>query len=332
MLALVADILILGGTGWLGGALAREAVARGHAVTCLARGESGRVPDGVRYRPVDRRRDDAYEQVAAQDWDEVVDVSWQPGLVRGAVAALGERAAHWTYVSSVSVYRDDTTGPSEDAAGWEPLTAETATWDDYGPAKAACEAFVRNALGERCLIARPGLIAGPGDPTDRFGYWVGRFRLAADQPVLVPETGGHWSQAIDVRDLAAWLVMAGMSGTAGPVNLVGERTDLGDLLREAADVAGHKGAVVPASDAFLLGHGVEPWSGPRSLPLWIPEPHSGGFGSHPDRRSRGLGLHRRPIRDTLQDVLVDEVARGLARPRSAGLTRAEEQDLLSRMS
>jgi nucleoside-diphosphate-sugar epimerase len=328
----VADILILGGTGWLGGALASEAVARGHTVTCLARGESGRAPDGLRFRPVDRRREGAYETVASQDWDEVVDVSWQPGLVRKAVAALGERAAHWTYVSSVSVYRDDTTSPPEDAAVWEPLAAETATWDDYGPAKAACEAFVQNALGERGLIARPGLIAGPGDPTDRFGYWVGRFCLAADQPVLVPLAGGHWSQAIDVRDLAAWLVLAGLSGAAGPVNLVGERTDLGALLQEAADVAGHRGAVVPAADSFLLGHGVEPWSGPRSLPLWIPEPHAGGFGSHPDWRARNLGLHRRPMLETLQDVLVDELARGLDRPRIAGLTRAEERDLISKMS
>jgi hypothetical protein len=126
--------------------------------------------------------------------------------------------------------------------------------------------------------------------------------------------------------------MAGTSGTAGPVNLVGERTDLGELLRKAADAAGHMGAVVPASDSFLLGHGVEPWSGPRSLPLWIPEPHSGGFGSHPDRRARDLGLLRRPLQETLQDVLVDELARGLDRPRIAGLTRAAEQDLLSRLS
>ena len=73
------QILILGGTAWLGGTIAATALERGHEVTCLARGEAGAVPDGARLVVADRADPAAYDEVRGTAWDEVVDVSRQPG-------------------------------------------------------------------------------------------------------------------------------------------------------------------------------------------------------------------------------------------------------------
>lgn len=103
-LARMRQVLILGGTAWLGRAIAAHAVAQGATVTCLARGESGDIAPGARLVRADRNDPAAYDDVKRRDWDEVVELSWDPGFVASALDALADRAAHWTLVSSVSVH------------------------------------------------------------------------------------------------------------------------------------------------------------------------------------------------------------------------------------
>jgi nucleoside-diphosphate-sugar epimerase len=325
-------ILVLGGTAWLGGEVAGAALERGHLVTCFARGESGQVPGGATFVRSDRARDTAYEQVRDQDWDGVVDVSWQPGFVRSAVRALGSRTGTWVYVSSCSVYlTHDTIGADESAAVLPALAEDTATMETYGEAKVACERAVLEGVGKGgSVVARSGLIAGPGDHTDRTGYWPSRFARpsAADGSVLVPAEQVTSTQVVDVRDLAIWLVRCVEDSTRGIFNVSGPVIPLAQHLAVAREVAGHAGPLVPVTNDWLVSHEVQEWAGPRSLPLWLHTPGWQGFAARSTDAATAAGLVCRPIRQTLSDVLAWEGSRDLVRPRRAGLEPEEERLLI----
>ncbi|MEO2135815.1 NAD-dependent epimerase/dehydratase family protein [Microbacterium sp.] len=323
------DVLILGGTGWLSGRIAERWRDAGAAVTVLARG--GRdAPAGTRLVVADRERDDAYTAVADREWDEVVDISSTADHVRAATAVLAERTRHWTYVSSVSAYAtDDVAGADESAA--LAVAAEPGDPYDYRREKAAAEQAVTAALGRRAAVVRPGLIVGPGDLTDRFGYWVARLAAAAAEPVLIPDAPGARVQVIDVDDLADFVVEVGAARFTGAVNAVGDSLPLEAVLAIARSVAGHTGRLVGASAPWLVAHGVGYWAGERSLPLWLPDDVP-GFATRANGTYRILGGRHRPLEDVLRRVLADERGRGLDRPRSAGLTRADERELLDALA
>lgn len=329
----MSSVLVLGGTSWLGGAVARHALRQGHDVTCLARGESGPVPEGATLVRGDRTTPEAYAALPpGQRWDLVVDLTRQPGQARGALAALADRAGKWAFVSSGSVYADHSVvGGGTDLPLLPAVDADETTPEDYGGAKVACEEAVRRARGDDALIARSGLIAGFGDPSDRFGYWVGRMALAVEDggPVLVPERIDRGAQVVDVVDLAGWLVDAGLAGTTGTLDAYGPRHTLGDLLEVAAAVAGFTGERVPASDEHLLTAGVEEFMGERSLALWLADPAWLGFSAHDDAGAVAAGLHARPLEATTSDALAWERRLGLTRTgRRAGLDRADELALV----
>jgi 2'-hydroxyisoflavone reductase len=148
--------------------------------------------------PADRTRPDAYDLVRDREWDAVIDVSRQPGQVRTAVSAMSGvavpsgRAAHYLFVSSISVYADHRTqGQDENIALLPPLAGEVmGSMAQYGEAKVACEQHVlRGFRADGALVARAGLIGGPGDWSGRTGYWPLRFAEPAvpDGSVLVPD-------------------------------------------------------------------------------------------------------------------------------------------------
>ncbi|WP_284985824.1 NAD-dependent epimerase/dehydratase family protein [Arthrobacter sp. fls2-241-R2A-172] len=323
-------ILVLGGTAFLSAEIARQAVASGHDVTCLARGTSAQPPDGATWVRGDRALGAAAFAGVAGSWDSVVEVSRDPVQARAALEALGPAAKHWTFVSSCSVYADHSVpGATEDAALLEPLPeGQAGTPETYGESKSAIEQLTRAVLGDRAHIVRAGLIGGPGDGTDRYGYWPARF-AASPGTVLVPDVPDAATQIIDVRDLAAWILQAAEQGLAGTYNAVGEVVSFADYISESRRLAGPvaEDTIRPTQD-WLMEQGVDYWAGPHSLPLWLPPDHE-GFQARSNKAAREAGMRLRPWQETLAATLEDERGRGLDRERKAGLSRDAERRLVA---
>jgi 2'-hydroxyisoflavone reductase len=318
-------LLILGGTQFLGRAIAAHACAKGHDVTCAARGVAGAAPPGARFIRVNRDDTDGLAPLTRELFDAVVDVSRHPGPVRRAVGALKPRAAHWIFVSTVSVYADNSTvGQRADTA---PLRAPTGpeiehcTEETYGAAKVACE----QAVGENAFIVRAGLIAGPEDPTGRFTYWP--VRLARGGEVLVPGTPDDAVQLIDVRDLAQWIVLAAETRLTGTFDGIGPSFTRGEFMAQCAAAAGAPSTFTWADRAFLESQNIKRWTGPRSLPLWVPLPDFAGFNTRDTSPARGAGLTVRPLAETARDTLAwaratDATVTGLSADEERGALEA----------
>ncbi|MDQ0709061.1 2'-hydroxyisoflavone reductase [Arthrobacter woluwensis] len=321
-------IAILGGTAFLSSELARQALAAGHEVHILARGESGAAPDGAHWHRADREAGTAALDALTGDFDAVVDVTRQPHHAAWALEALADRAAHWTLVSSCSVYAaHDVPEADETAELLDPLPAGTpmASMEEYGPAKVRCELEVLDALPERAHISRPGLLVGPGDPSDRFGYWPAR--LSQGGRVLLPRGERSSVQYLDVRDYAAFLLTAAERRLAGTFNAAGASRPWVDEVAEWLRVSGFDGEPAVAEDAWLEEQGVAPWAGPGSLPVWLPAGYE-GFMTRTAAGAVASGLRQRHREETWADTLEWERRQGFDRERKAGLSAAREAELL----
>ncbi|MFE1663279.1 NAD-dependent epimerase/dehydratase family protein [Microbacterium sp. P02] len=326
------NILVLGGTAWLSHCIASMFVDGGHDVTCVARGSS--VPAGARLVNADRDVDDALGALAGERWDAVIDVARQPGHVRTAVRDLASAAGMYVFVSTGNVYAShQEVGADEDALLVEPLAADHFTDpEQYGAAKVACEEAALAAFGiDRVLIARAGLIGGPGDHTQRTSYWPWRFaHPAAEHTVLVPDAPELPTAVIDVRDLAAWLVRCVEGGVTGIYNAMGAVLTFPAHLAAASAAARSSAIAVLAPEPWLQEHDVSEWAGPRSLPLWLVDRSWYGFNGRSNARAVAAGLTLRPLVETLEDGLAERAAHP-PDVHLAGLTDADERALISEL-
>lgn len=297
------DILVLGGTKFLGKHLAEAALRSGHRVTLFHRGVTnpGLFPEAEHVRG---DRDGGLDALAGRQWDAVIDTSgYVPRVVRQSARMLAASADHYTFISSVSVYADFTVLGIEEDAPVIPLAdlAEENVAAHYGALKARCEEEVREAFGDRALIIRPGLIVGPDDPTDRFTYWPWRFAQGGD--VIVPDVPERNIQFIDVRDLAEWtlrLAEAKVSGTFNAVRPAGEVT-MGELVQACRNAAAAESNPIWADEAFLQEQGVSEWT---ELPLWLSAKMNwSGFMAINADRAIGAGLTFRPLAETIAATL-----------------------------
>lgn len=321
------DILVLGGTGFLGPHFVAAARARGHRLTLFNRGKSNPgLFAGDGFDDIEQLRGDRKTDLSALEgtrrWDAVLDTSaYIPDDVTRSARLLAPRVGQYLMVSTISVYAaNDTPGQDEDAplATLPDPTVTEVTGETYGGLKALCERAAEAELPGRTTIVRPGLIVGPGDTTDRFTYWPARADRGGE--ILAPGTPQDPTQFIDVRDLAAFLLLAlerrhvGIYNADAPAGSI----TMGRLLETCRDVSrrmntiycvrapcpqppGHDASLTWVPADFLAAQGVSPW---QDLPAWIPaEGEYAGFGRVSTTRAHAIGLRIRPLEDTVGDTL-----------------------------
>jgi 2'-hydroxyisoflavone reductase len=332
-------LLIIGGTVFLGRHLAEQAVARGDAVTMFNRGRSApEAPAGAEQIHGDREHD--LDRLDGRSWDAVIDTcGYVPRIVRESARRLADRTNHYTFVSSISAYgsfarigidEQQPTAELPDGHGED-------VGRFYGELKAACEREVLAAVGDRGLIVRSGLLVGPGDPTERFTYWVRR--IAEGGRVLVPAVPAQPVQWIDARDIAHWILQLAEAGTGGTFNATGPSQGFGAMLEEITRVTGSGAGLTWVGESELFAAGVEPWS---DLPLWLGlgrEPEMRGFMSADVGRALAAGLAPRPLSDTVAATLAwirerpGIPGKGFGVPlEPAGLAPEREHELLTRLT
>lgn len=321
------NLLIIGGTRFVGRHLVEYALARGHTITLFNRGQSN--PD--LFPQVEHLRGDRATDLALlkdRSWDAVIDTcGYVPRIVQLSAQALVGHTDRYVFISTVSVYAEDNPrGMDEDSplAKLKDESVEEITGETYGGLKVLCEKVVEEAYPDRALIIRPGLIVGPHDPTDRFTYWP--WRIAQGGEVLAPGNPHQPQQVIDVRDMAQWIVSMVEEKRAGIFNAVGPDYALTtkQMLEACVAVCNPQAQLTWLSESFLLDHKVEPWS---EMPVWLPEKES-AMDTCSNARAIAAGLKIRPLAETFRDTLAWAKTRPADYAWRAGMKPEREAELL----
>jgi 2'-hydroxyisoflavone reductase len=324
-------LLVLGGTGFIGPHLTEAATGRGWKVTHFNRGK--RDPDGVPgVETLIGDRKGQLDSLKGRRWDAVVDdTGYIPKYCRMSADLLAPNSGYCLFVSSISAYAsfakpNDVGSPTGilENKDQEEITNET-----YGPMKAACEQYVRDAYGPRSGVVRPGYIVGPLDPTDRFTYWPVRFAKGGE--MAVPGTPADPIQIVDVRDLAAFmmdLVDGRVDGTFNAVTPPGAIT-MGALMDTSRKLTGADTKLTWIDEDFLAAN-VKPED--MNFAPWGPMKGEEAGGSLTGMQaSADKGLKARPLEDTVRDTLAWHETRPAERKETlrSGFTPEQEAAILA---
>jgi nucleoside-diphosphate-sugar epimerase len=194
------DVLVIGGTLFIGRELVRRLLARGHHVTILHRGRSPIPPQAAEIH-CDRNDVAAVRRaLSGRRFDLVYDnvYDWARGTTAEPVLAAAQALApaRYVFMSSVAAY-----GRGLDHVEDDPLDPTSAF--PYIQHKAATEQSLL-ASGLPVVTLRPPFIYGPENPFYREAFFWDR--LTRDRPIVIPDDGSRLMQFVYVRDLV-WAML-----------------------------------------------------------------------------------------------------------------------------
>lgn len=332
-------LLIIGGSRFLGRAVAETALAAGHEVTVFNRGKSAPDVPGVQGVRGDRESEADLERLAGHGpWDAIVDTSgYVPRVVGLAARALAASAPAYVFMSTCSVFTDWPSAPVNDDSPVYECSPDAGPDDgDYGTLKAGCERAVDRDFPGRALHLRLGLLLGPHEDVGRLPALLLRIADAGgarDERVLAPGDPDYQVQPIDVRDVALFTLSAIEQELQGSYLVAGPPANAityGDLLQACIDVTGSPARLEWVDGDFLMQHEVEMWS---ELPLWAP-PNERPWDTDTSR-AEAAGLRCRSLRETVADtwawLAADDgrVRRSYQPNRPHGLAAEKEREVLA---
>ncbi|MTE27285.1 NAD-dependent epimerase/dehydratase family protein [Winogradskyella ouciana] len=303
------NILILGGTSYLGPHQIAYALSRGHSVSTFTRGKTKPRIHAELFDKVEQLigdREDNLKALENRKWDVVIDnsgrkVEW----TKATAELLKDNVDLYMYTSSTGVYYPYLNGnltPETEVALIMPegLDEYEKYEMEYGVMKANSELAAIKAFGkERTVVVRPTYMLGPGDRTDRFVHWP--VRLSKGGEHLIPGKSEDLVQYIDVRDIAEWFIRLAENNQHGTYNGVGPKSEqtMQEFIKEAANAFDVESSFVMIDDyEFLKASDMY-----YSIPWILPDKEHYGSARVSNEKSIAAGLTFRPISTIVKDTL-----------------------------
>jgi 2'-hydroxyisoflavone reductase len=298
-------ILILGGTGFIGPHQVKYALDRGHKLTLFNRGKTNPKPiEGVEQLHGDRATGDLASLKGGQ-WDVVIDnPATLPRWVRESAQLLKDSAKHYIFISTISVYADNSKVGMDETGVVATTTDpndEKVTGLNYGALKALAEKEAEKAFPGHAAVIRPGLIVGPGDYSDRFSYWP--LRIDRGGEVMAPGDPNDPVKFIDARDLAEWTIRMAEQMDVGTYNALGpkSRLSMAEMLHGIRAVTASDVSFTWVDAPFLEAQKVSAWA---DMPVWVPgSGETAGLHTMSNARAVAKGLTFRPLAETAKATL-----------------------------
>ena len=301
------NMLILGGTSFIGPHFIHYALGRGHQIATFTRGRTQPTIYKDDFRQVESLigdRADDHDALRGRTWDVVIDTSgWQLEWALNSIDVVKDSTDLYLYTSSVGVflpYLKAGLTEEDDVLSEDPPSVAEAQRPTYGVMKVQSEAEVRRVFGsDRHIIVRPGYIAGPADSFNRYAYWPARLERGGE--VLVPGTGQDPAQYTDVRDLAEFMVRCTENRTLGTYNVVGPASPLtvhAFVHGAHATMSSEVDWVIVDDHEFLQEHRLR-----FAIPWILPAGDQYGSLRINMDKAKAAGLTFRPVAETARDTL-----------------------------